>query len=281
MTTTIDPTGSAADTAALVANQETATTNAAPAPRHPAPRRPASRDPPRSDSRRAARPRARPGPRLPFVAGTGTVRPDDRRRGRGLVRLGRRGSEAPRLLLATGEHEHRPPAPRSGRRHSGAGGPAVHDRTPARQRRPLGGRPPHRRARPRRSRPRVLHQRGADANEHAIRMARLHTGRTKVLSAYRGYHGGTQLAVNVTGDPRRFPNDYSAEGVVHFMPAYQYRSYFGSTTEAEETERARATSRTSSSSRARRTSRPSSSRPCPEPPASTARPPATSRACGS
>ncbi|MCI4011885.1 aspartate aminotransferase family protein [Brevibacterium sp. ZH18] len=79
---------------------------------------------------------------------------------------------------------------------------------------------------------------GADANEHAIRMARLHTGRTKVLSAYRSYHGGTQLAVNVTGDPRRFANDYSAEGIVHFMPAYQYRSYFGSTTEAEETQRA-------------------------------------------
>lgn len=79
---------------------------------------------------------------------------------------------------------------------------------------------------------------GADANEHAIRMARLHTGRTKVLSAYRSYHGGTQLAVNVTGGPRRFANDYSAEGIVHFMPAYQYRSYFNSTTEAEETQRA-------------------------------------------
>ncbi|WP_109473691.1 aspartate aminotransferase family protein [Ornithinimicrobium cavernae] len=79
---------------------------------------------------------------------------------------------------------------------------------------------------------------GADGNEHAIRMARLHTGRHKVLSAYRSYHGGTQLAVNVTGDPRRFANDYSAEGVVHFMPAYLYRSYFGSTTEEEETARA-------------------------------------------
>ena len=79
---------------------------------------------------------------------------------------------------------------------------------------------------------------GADANEHAIRMARLHTGRTKVLSAYRSYHGGTQLAVNVTGDPRRFANDYSAEGIVHFMPAYPYRSYFNSTSEAEETQRA-------------------------------------------
>ena len=44
---------------------------------------------------------------------------------------------------------------------------------------------------------------GADAVEHAVRMARLHTGRPKVLSAYRSYHGGTQQAVNVTGDPRR------------------------------------------------------------------------------
>ncbi|MFF0988850.1 aspartate aminotransferase family protein [Kocuria nitroreducens] len=79
---------------------------------------------------------------------------------------------------------------------------------------------------------------GADAVEHAIRMARLHTGRHKVLSAYRSYHGGTHLAVNVTGDPRRFASDYSDSGVVHFMPAYRYRSYFDSTTEAEETERA-------------------------------------------
>ena len=79
---------------------------------------------------------------------------------------------------------------------------------------------------------------GADAVEHAIRMARLHTGRHKVLAAYRSYHGGTHLAVNVTGDPRRFASDYSDSGVVHFMPAYRYRSYFDATTEAEETERA-------------------------------------------
>ncbi|GAA1354602.1 aspartate aminotransferase family protein [Arthrobacter rhombi] len=79
---------------------------------------------------------------------------------------------------------------------------------------------------------------GADAVEHAIRMARLHTGRRKVLAAYRSYHGGTDLAVNVTGDPRRFASDDGGAGVVHFMPAYPYRSYFGSATEAEETERA-------------------------------------------
>ena len=79
---------------------------------------------------------------------------------------------------------------------------------------------------------------GADAVEHAVRMARLHTGKHKVLSAYRSYHGGTHLAVNITGDPRRFASDSGADGIVHFFPAYPYRSYFGSTTEAEETERA-------------------------------------------
>ncbi len=79
---------------------------------------------------------------------------------------------------------------------------------------------------------------GADANEHAIRMARLHTGKHKVLSTYRSYHGGTHLAVNVTGDPRRVASDHATDGVVHFFPAYPYRSYFNSTTEAEETQRA-------------------------------------------
>lgn len=79
---------------------------------------------------------------------------------------------------------------------------------------------------------------GADANEHAIRMARLHTGKTKVLSAYRSYHGGTHLAVNVTGDPRRFPSDTASTGTVHFMPCYPYRSYFHAENEAQEVERA-------------------------------------------
>ncbi len=79
---------------------------------------------------------------------------------------------------------------------------------------------------------------GADANEHAIRMARLHTGRTKVFSTYRSYHGGTQLAVNVTGDPRRWPSDTSSAGTVHFFGPFLYRSEFHATTEAEESERA-------------------------------------------
>lgn len=79
---------------------------------------------------------------------------------------------------------------------------------------------------------------GADANEHAIRMARLHTGRHKVLSTYRSYHGGTQLAVNVTGDPRRWPNDQASTGTVHFFGPFLYRSAFHATTEEEECERA-------------------------------------------
>ena len=79
---------------------------------------------------------------------------------------------------------------------------------------------------------------GADANEHAIRMARLHTGKPKVLSAYRSYHGGTDLAMNVTGDPRRLQIDQANAGTVHFMPCYPYRSYFNAETEEEEVQRA-------------------------------------------
>ncbi|MEW2592515.1 aspartate aminotransferase family protein [Micromonospora aurantiaca] len=75
---------------------------------------------------------------------------------------------------------------------------------------------------------------GADAIEHAVRMARLHTGRPKVLSQYRSYHGGTQTAVNLTGDPRRWPSDNGTAGVVHFFGPFLYRSEFGATTEEEE-----------------------------------------------
>jgi taurine--2-oxoglutarate transaminase len=79
---------------------------------------------------------------------------------------------------------------------------------------------------------------GADANEHAIRMARLHTGKHKVLSTYRSYHGGTHLAVNVTGDPRRWASDNGSSGTVHFFGPFLYRSAFSATTEEEECQRA-------------------------------------------
>ncbi|MET0887966.1 MAG: aspartate aminotransferase family protein [Mycetocola sp.] len=77
---------------------------------------------------------------------------------------------------------------------------------------------------------------GADANENAIRLARLHTGRDKVLSTYRSYHGNTGSAIVATGDWRRVPNEF-ARGHVHFFGPYLYRSDFWATTPAEETER--------------------------------------------
>lgn len=78
---------------------------------------------------------------------------------------------------------------------------------------------------------------GADANENAMRMARLYTGRRKVLSFYRSYHGNTGAAIVATGDHRRWPNEF-AEGHVHFFPPYTYRSAFAADTEAQECERA-------------------------------------------
>ncbi|MEO9321840.1 aspartate aminotransferase family protein [Nocardioides sp. C4-1] len=78
---------------------------------------------------------------------------------------------------------------------------------------------------------------GADANENAIRMARLHTGRDKVLSTYRSYHGNTGAAVVATGDWRRVPNEY-ARGHVHFFGPFAYRSEFWSTSPEQESERA-------------------------------------------
>ena len=79
---------------------------------------------------------------------------------------------------------------------------------------------------------------GADAVEHAVRMARLHTGRSKVLAAYRSYHGGTQQAINLTGDPRRWASDSASAGVVHFWAPYLYRSRFYAETEEQECARA-------------------------------------------
>jgi len=78
---------------------------------------------------------------------------------------------------------------------------------------------------------------GAEANENAVRMARLHTGRQKVLAAYRSYHGATSTAITLTGEPRRWPSEPGAPGVVHFFGPYTYRSSFGAETDAEECER--------------------------------------------
>ncbi|MCU1580361.1 MAG: hypothetical protein JWP19_2565 [Rhodoglobus sp.] len=78
---------------------------------------------------------------------------------------------------------------------------------------------------------------GADANENAIRMARLTTGRDKVLSGYRSYHGNTGAAIVATGDWRRVPNEFS-RGHAHFFTPFLYRTEFWASTPEEETERA-------------------------------------------
>jgi taurine---2-oxoglutarate transaminase len=79
---------------------------------------------------------------------------------------------------------------------------------------------------------------GAEATENAIRMARLHTGRHKVLAAYRSYHGATAGAIMLTGDPRRWPSEPGIPGVVHYWGPYAYRSAFHAVDEQEECERA-------------------------------------------
>lgn len=79
---------------------------------------------------------------------------------------------------------------------------------------------------------------GAEANEYAVRMARQFTGRRKVLSMYRSYHGSTATAISLTGDPRRWANDTVDTGTVRFFGPYLYRSPFHSEGLEQEGERA-------------------------------------------
>ena len=76
-------------------------------------------------------------------------------------------------------------------------------------------------------------------------MARLHTGRHKVLTTYRSYHGATGGATSrFTGDPRRWPSEPGLPGVVKFWGPYLYRSAFHATTEAQHAIGHSSTSRT-------------------------------------
>src|SRR5215213_2767159 len=61
---------------------------------------------------------------------------------------------------------------------------------------------------------------GAEANENAIKLARLATGRHKILARYRSYHGATSGAMTLTGDPRRWPNEPGMPGIVHVLDPY-------------------------------------------------------------
>lgn len=74
---------------------------------------------------------------------------------------------------------------------------------------------------------------GADANENAVKIARMYTGRQKVFSRYRSYHGSTYGAGNLTGEPRRYPLEPGAPGFVKFFDPYIYREKINFASEEE------------------------------------------------
>ncbi len=67
---------------------------------------------------------------------------------------------------------------------------------------------------------------GAEANENAIKIARMVTGRHKIMARYRSYHGATAGAITLTGDPRRWAAEPGIPGVVRFPDFYPYRAGF-------------------------------------------------------
>ena len=76
---------------------------------------------------------------------------------------------------------------------------------------------------------------GADANENAIKIARLYTGRKKIFSRYRSYHGSSFGAGNLTGEPRRYPLEPGIPGFVKFFDPYIYREPIDFASEEEAT----------------------------------------------
>jgi len=76
---------------------------------------------------------------------------------------------------------------------------------------------------------------GAEANENAIKAARAFTGRHKILSRYRSYHGATNACMQLTGDPRRWANEPGTPGFIKVMDPRPYDYSFGET-DAEKTE---------------------------------------------
>jgi taurine---2-oxoglutarate transaminase len=68
---------------------------------------------------------------------------------------------------------------------------------------------------------------GAEANENAVKLARLATGRHKIIARYRSYHGATNGAVTLTGDPRRWAAEPGMPGVVRMFDPYTYRCSAG------------------------------------------------------
>ncbi len=67
---------------------------------------------------------------------------------------------------------------------------------------------------------------GGTANENAIKIAKSFTGKQKIISRWRSYHGATYGAISVTGDPRRLPNEPGIPGIVRIWDPFCYRCFF-------------------------------------------------------
>src|SRR6187397_2634732 len=63
---------------------------------------------------------------------------------------------------------------------------------------------------------------GAEANENAIKVARMFTGRHKIAVRYRAYHGGTAGAITLTGDPRRWAAEPGIPGVIRIPDFHRW-----------------------------------------------------------
>jgi taurine--2-oxoglutarate transaminase len=63
---------------------------------------------------------------------------------------------------------------------------------------------------------------GAEANENALRMARIVTGRQKVIARHRSYHGATAGAISVTGDPRRWASEPGIPGIIRVLDPWRW-----------------------------------------------------------
>jgi taurine--2-oxoglutarate transaminase len=79
---------------------------------------------------------------------------------------------------------------------------------------------------------------GADANDDAVRIARAFTGRSKILTAYRSFHGASGTSIMLTGEDRRWGGEPGPPSIMRFFAPYPYRSPFYATTPEEEASRA-------------------------------------------
>ena len=64
---------------------------------------------------------------------------------------------------------------------------------------------------------------GSEANENAIKIARMVTGKHKILARYRSYHGGTAMSMGLTGDPRRWASEPQPSGIMRIPDPFYYR----------------------------------------------------------